>query len=309
MADIVISEPMDLAAMESLSGDFDVLYDPDLLNKPDVLTAAVAGARAIIVRNQTQVRSTLLEAASKLEVVGRLGVGLDNIDREACAARGIQVFPATGANTISVAELVMGALFVMFRNAYLVSDQVLEGSWPRLSLNGREIQGQTLGLIGFGAISRAVAVRAAAMGMKLCGYDPNVADADPAWTELSVTSMAFEDVLSASDAVSLHVPLVEGTRHLIDRQTLGKMKNGAVLLNTSRGGIVDELALAEVLMSGKLSGAFLDVFETEPVQAGSHLSGVPNLIVSPHIGALTAEADARVGQLTAANVRRVLEQG
>jgi len=309
MADIVISEPMDLAAMESLTGDFDVLYDPELVNKHDVLPAAVASARALIVRNQTQVRATLLDAAPDLVVVGRLGVGLDNIDMDACAARGIQVFPATGANTISVAELVMGALFVLFRNAYLASDQVLDGSWPRLSLNGREIQGQTLGLIGFGAISKAVAVRAAAMGMKLRGYDPNVADDDPAWNELAVAPMTFDDVLSTSDAISLHVPLVESTRNLVNADALAKMKTGAVLLNTSRGGIVDELALAEALTSGKLSGTFLDVFETEPVPAGSHLSGVPNLIVSPHIGALTAEADARVGQLTAANVRRVLEQG
>jgi len=309
MPDIVISEPMDMAAMESLTDDFDVLYDPELVNKSSVLTSVVTEAQALIVRNQTQVGGALLDAARNLKVVGRLGVGLDNIDLAACAARGVQVFPATGANTVSVAELVMGALFVLFRNAYLVSKQVLDGNWPRLSLSGREVQGQTLGLIGFGAIARAVAVRAGAMGMKLCAYDPNVPADDPAWRELAVKPMTFEEVLRSSDAISLHVPLTEDTRYLIDENAIAQMKKAAVLLNTSRGGIVDETALIGALTSGRLSGAFLDVFEAEPVSAGSHLSDVPNLIVSPHIGALTAEADARVGQLTAANVRRILEQG
>jgi (S)-sulfolactate dehydrogenase len=309
MPDIVISEPMDVGAIDSLSADFDVLYDPDLVKNPDVLNTLVCDARAIIVRNQTQVRAALLDAAPNLQVVGRLGVGLDNIDMIECEQREIQVFPATGANTDSVAELVMGALFVMFRNAYMASEQVLNGQWPRLTLNGREIQGHTLGLIGFGAIARAVAKRAGAMGMKLCAFDPNVVDDDPVWAEFDVKPQTIDAVLKDADALSLHVPLIDQTRHMINDHAIEGMKDGAFILNTSRGGIVDELALVDALKSGKLAGAFLDVFETEPVQAGSHLVNVPGLIVSPHIGALTAESDARVGKLTADNVRRVLEQG
>jgi len=307
MPDIIIFEPMDQLSVDSLAADYDVLYDLELINKPDQLASALAETPAIIVRNQTQVRQALLDAAPKLKVVGRLGVGLDNIDMDACAMRGIQVFPATGANTISVAELVMGALFVLFRNAYLVSNQVVEGKWPRLELHGREIQGQTLGLIGFGAISRAVTTRSKAMGMTVCAFDPFVADDDPVWKDMGVAPMAFNELLSASDAISLHVPMTEHTRHLIGREAISTMKDKAVLLNTSRGGIVDEVAMVEALNSGKLSGAFLDVFESEPVKKGTHLANVPNLVVAPHIGALTEEADARVGQLTADNVRSVLE--
>lgn len=309
MPDIIISEPMDGGSVNSLSRDFDVLYDPDLVNRPEELYGSLSDSRAIIVRNQTQVRIPLLDAAPNLKVVGRLGVGLDNIDMEECARRNIPVFPAIGANTDSVAELVIGALFVLFRNAYLASEHVLKGEWPRLTLNGREIQGQTLGLIGFGAIARAVATRAQAMGMKLCAFDPNISNDDPAWGQYGVEPMAFGDVLAAADAVSLHVPLVEETRHLINANAMEKLKDGAYVLNTSRGGVVDEQALVEALKSGKLAGAFLDVFEVEPVQAGSHLVNVPGLIVSPHIGALTAESDDRVGKMTADNVRRVLEQG
>jgi len=307
MPDIVITEPMDLDAVADLTARYDVLFDPGFPDKPESLLSAVAEARALIVRNRTQVRSDLLDAAAALKVVGRLGVGLDNIDLEAFRGRGVPVYPATGANTDSVAELVIGALFVLYRGAYHVSGDVLAGRWPRLELKGLEVQNRTLGLIGFGAIARAVATRAGALGMTVRAFDPNVADDDPAWAELGATPADLATVLSESDAVSLHVPLIDATRHMIDAAAIASMRDGARLINAARGGIVDELALAEALKAGKLGGAFLDVFEAEPVAQESHLDGVPNLILVPHIGAMTEEADRRVSTMIADKVTRVLE--
>ncbi len=307
MADVVISEHMELSAVEALAKDFDVLFDPDLVNRPEDLKAALKDARAILVRNLTQVRGELLQSAQNLVVVGRLGVGLDNIDLDACAERKIQVFPAVGANTDSVAELVIGALFVLFRRAYHATDQVLAGEWPRLTLGGREVQGHQLGLVGFGAIARAVAKRVAPLGMTLCAYDPLVSDDDPIWQELDVTPMALDPLLACADAVSLHVPLIDQTRNMIDADALAKMKPNAILINAARGGIVNEQALADALKADKLGGAFLDVFDHEPVKPGSVLAGVPNLVLAPHIGAMTDESNVRVSFLTADNVRKALQ--
>lgn len=307
MADIVISEHMELSAVEELSKEFDVLFDPDLVNRPDELKAALKDARAILVRNITQVSGDLLASAENLSVVGRLGVGLDNIDLDACAARNIQVFPATGANTDSVAELVIGALFALFRRAYHATDQVLAGEWPRLTLGGREVQGHHLGLVGFGAIARAVTTRVKPLGMTISAYDPLISNDDPIWTELGVTPSSLEDLLMSSDAVSLHVPLIDQTRNMIDQAALATMKPNAILINAARGGIVDEKALATALKAEKLGGAFLDVFDAEPVKPGSVLEGAPNLILAPHIGAMTDESNVRVSFLTANNVRNALK--
>jgi len=307
MPDIIITEPMDQDAADGLTRRYDVLFDPSLADRPDDIIAAVADARALIVRNRTQVRGDLLDAAASLKVVGRLGVGLDNIDLEACRERAIPVYPATGANTDSVAELVIGALFVLYRGAYHASGDVLAGSWPRLALKGLEVQNRTLGLVGFGAIARAVAKRAGPLGMTVQAFDPNVADDDPAWDTFGVKPADLATVLGESDAVSLHVPLIDATRHMVDTDAIASMRDGARLINAARGGIVDERALADALKTGKLGGAFLDVFEAEPVAERSHLEGVPNLILAPHIGAMTEEADRRVSFMIADKVSRVLE--
>lgn len=308
MADIVIPEHMHPDAVASLEKDFDVLFDAELWKRPDELLDALKDARAILVRNMVEVRGGLLETASNLKVVGRLGVGLDNIDLDDCAARGIEVFPASGANRDSVAELVLGAILCLFRPVYHATDRVLAGTWPRLDLAGREVKGHHLGIIGFGFIGKALAERARAMGMSVSAYDPYVGSDDPAWAALSVERVSLDDVLTQSDVVSLHAPLTDETRDLIDAAAIEKMKEGAVLINAARGGMADEAAVAKALKSGKLSGAYFDVFDTEPLAAGSVFEGVPNLILTPHIGALTEEANIRVSQLTADNVRRVLER-
>ena len=309
MADIVISEFMDSAAVEGLSKDFDLLYDPDLVDRPDDLKAALAGARALIVRNRTQVTAAVLAAGPKLEAVGRLGVGLDNIDLAACEARGVPVFPATGANDQAVAEYVIAATLILLRGAYHAGAEMLAGSWPRQALMGREVAGKTLGLVGFGAIARQVAGRARALGMDIAALDPFVAAGDPAWRGVGRYE-TLESLLGAADAGSLHVPLTDGTRALIGAAALATMKPGAVLINTARGGVVDEAALAESLRSGHLGGAALDVFEQEPLsaEAAAKFAGLANLILTPHIAGVTQEANVRVSALTAENVRGVLEK-
>lgn len=313
MPDIVISEFMDEEAIRDGLDGFDLLYDPKLVDRPGDLAAAVADARALIVRNRTQVRGALLEAARRLEVVGRLGVGLDNIDLAACAARGIAVHPASGANDVSVAEYVIATAMILLRGAYHATAEVVSGDWPRNRLMGREIAGKRLGLVGFGAIAKETAQRAAALGMQVAAHDPFVPPDHPSWRQPwgRVEPSALDDLLATSDAVSLHVPATPETRHLIGADALARMKPDAVVINAARGGVVDEAALAAALRAGRLGGAALDVFDDEPLPAarGAVFAGCRNLILTPHIAGVTVESNLRVSRLTVENVRRALEKG
>lgn len=307
MADIVISEFMDEAAVrEGLAGR-DVVYDPGLVDRPADLARLVADARALIVRNRTQVRGSLLEAAGKLKVVGRLGVGLDNIDVEACKARGVQVFPATGANDLSVAEYVICAAMTLLRGAYGATPAMLAGEWPRNALMGRELSGKVMGLVGFGSIAREVAKRASVLGMRVVAFDPYAPDA--AFAAAGVHRHGLEPLLREADVVSLHVPLDDGTRNMIDVLRLQRMKQGAVIINAARGGVMDESAVAAALKSGHLGGAAIDVFEREPLTAedARKFDGAPNLILTPHIAGVTQESNVRVSWVTVDSVKKVLD--
>lgn len=309
MAAIVIAEFMDEAALGPLRAAGEVLYDPGLVDRPEDLAREVAAARALVVRNRTQVRGALLAAAARLECVGRLGVGLDNIDIAACAARGIAVYPATGANDLAVAEWVIGAALVLVRGAFRATEAVIAGDWPRTRLMGGELAGRTMGLLGYGAIAREVAVRARALGMGVVAHDPYLARDHPAWG--STQPLAFGELLGAADVLSLHVPLTTETWHLIGAEAIGRMRPGAVLLNAARGGVVDEAALVAALREGRLGGAALDVFETEPLTAaaGAAFAGVPNLLLTPHVAGVTAESNVRVSRLIAERVARHLAGG
>lgn len=306
MADIVITEFLDEAALAAVPASLKVLYDPKLVDKPADLLAAVTSARALVVRNRTQVRGDLLAAGKVLKCVGRLGVGLDNIDVEACKARGIAVYPASGANDISVAEWVLASAMVLLRGAYGASDQVIAGKWPRNDLIGREIFGKTLGLVGYGAIARHTADRARALGMTILGYDPYLPASDPVW--LQAKHATLDELLAQSDVVSLHVPLTPETRGLINPRSLKTMKPGAILINASRGGVVDEAAAADALRSGHLGGLALDVFDKEPLPAelGAVFAGTRNLILTPHIAGVTQESNVRVSKVTIDTVLRHL---
>lgn len=306
MADIVVSEFMDEAALVAARSLFDVHYEPGLVDDLDALIAEVVSAKALIVRNRTQVRGALLEAATNLKVVGRLGVGLDNIDMAACAARNIAVHPATGANDLSVAEYVITNAMVLLRGAYFSTSDVVSGSWPRGRLMGREISGKIFGLVGYGSIAREAAQRAKALGMTVVGFDPFLEAGHPKWGDTEKVSL--EALLSRADVVSLHVPLTAETKNLIDEAALKAMKSDAILINAARGGVVDEAALAAELRRGHLGGAALDVFENEPVSAqdGAKFAGIPNLILTPHIAGVTDESNIRVSEVTVANVLSVL---
>jgi (S)-sulfolactate dehydrogenase len=296
-ADIVITEFLDSEAAGFLDQSFAVFRDDQLAFDPERLHQQVKEARALIVRNRTQVDKALLDAAPKLSVIGRLGVGLDNIDTAACAQRDIKVIPAHGANSDSVAEYAITAILVMMRPVWQVSQTMRDGGFPRQELGqGREIGGKTLGLIGFGGIGRNVAKRAAALGMTLAAYDPAFTP-EPG---LDVSPMPFADCLAASDAISLHMPLTDTTRSMINAETLAMMRPGAVLVNTARGGIVDHDALAASLRSGHLGGAALDVFENEPTTPASlaMFSDLSNIWLTPHIAGVTVEATQRVSWMT-----------
>ncbi|HET7547574.1 MAG TPA: hydroxyacid dehydrogenase [Usitatibacter sp.] len=307
MKRIVISEFMDAPAVEELRARFEVDYRPALVDDSAALATALPNADAWIVRNRTQVRGALLDAASKVRVVGRLGVGLDNIDVAACAARGIRVYPATGANAESVAEYVIAMALVLLRGAYLATAEVASGSWPRTALSGgREASGKTLGLVGFGSIGRITAGKARSLGLQVVAHDPQLGDDDPAWARHQVRPRSLDALLAGSDVVSLHVPLTPQTKGLLGRERLARMKRGAILVNTARGGVVDEAALAALLHDGHLGGAALDVFESEPLAAGSPLAGVPRLVLTPHIAGLTLESNARVSLMVAARVAEAL---
>ncbi len=306
MADIVIAEMMHADAVASLQQDFDLRYDPTLCEDAGELETAVTHARALIVRNRTQVRGNLLDAAPNLRVVGRLGVGLDNIDVAACEAKGVAVCPATGANAVAVAEYVIASAFMLLRRAYTYNDRVIAGEWPRNALVGNEISGKRLGLIGFGATARAVAERGRALGMTITAHDPFLRDqieSDPGatWADLP-------DLLATADVISLHVPLTQETRHLLNAERIASTQRGTVIINTARGGIVDEEALLSALREGHLSGAALDVFEHEPLNAehGARFRDVPGLLLTPHIAGVTEESNINVSAVTAENVRRVL---
>jgi len=307
MTDVVIAEFMDGAAVSQLAARFRIHYDPGLAEQPERLAGFAAEARALIVRNRTQVRGALLAAAGKLACVGRLGAGLDNIDTGACAARGIAVYPATGANDRSVAEYVVACVMMLLRGAYGATAEVAAGGWPRQALIGRETAGKVLGLVGFGSIGRETARSASALGMAVVAHDPFVASGDPAWD--LARPLTLNELLAQADAVSLHLPLTPGTRHLIGAAQIAAMKPGAVLVNAARGGVLDEAALAGGLRSGRLSGAALDVFETEPLTAaaGARFEGLANLILTPHIAGLTEQSNARVGALVAERVIAHLE--
>ena len=304
---ILISEFMDEESVAWLQSRFATVYEPTLVDRQDEFFARLATVDALIVRNRTQVNADLLAAATQLKVVGRLGVGLDNIDLPACRSRAIEVIPATGANALAVAEYVIATAMMLLRGTYTSSLQVAAGKWPRTALsNGREIGGKTLGIVGYGGIGQLTARLATGLGMRVLATDPMLSPDAPVWAESGAVCCTPDQLLVASDVVSLHVPLTADTRNFINASRLALMKSNAMLINSSRGGIVDESALAEALKEGRLGGAALDVFVEEPLKAGSVLENCPNLILTPHIAGVTAESNTRVSSMIAERVAEFL---
>jgi (S)-sulfolactate dehydrogenase len=307
MSSILISEFITSQALETLRSKHLVTYEPDLYKDRPALIAAAQNVDALIVRNLTQVNEEVLAKASRLKVVGRLGVGLENIELPACSKRNIKVIPATGANAESVAEYVIGAAVALTRGFIPATISTLKGEWPRPRFSSyHEFSGKTIGIVGFGSIGRVVAKKANAFGLKCLAYDPVLSGNEMTLEGFQVPLLSLSELLSQSDAVTLHLPLLPETKGLFNKDVLSQMKPGACLINTARGGIVDELALAECLRSGHLGGAALDVFSVEPAKDLSHLSGIENIILTPHIAGVTHESNDRVSQMIADEVNLFL---
>lgn len=307
MPSILISEFITSQALETLSSQHQVVYDPELYKDRLRLIAMMPNVDVLIVRNLTLVNEEILAAANKLRLVGRLGVGLENIDLPACSLRNITVIPAKGANAESVAEYVVGSAVSLIRGLIPSTNATLKGEWPRNRFSScRECFGKTLGIVGVGSIGSAVAKKAQAFGFQCLAYDPMLSGSTVSIENFSFPLVTLNELLSSSDVVTLHIPLLPETKNLFNANTLEKMKVGSYLINTARGGIVDEVELAKRIRSGRIGGAAIDVFLSEPAIDLKHFSGIENLIITPHIAGVTYESNQRVSQMIADEVNRFL---
>jgi D-3-phosphoglycerate dehydrogenase len=305
MSDVVVSENVTGPAMDALRADHSIVYDPDLWKSPDRLKGVLADARALVVRNQTKVTADVIAAAPNLRVIARAGVGYDNIDVAAASAAGVVVTYTPAANAVSVAELALGLMLAFARNIPAAHAHATAGGWNRMQYMGRELAGATLGVVGFGRIGQLTAKRAKAFDMRIVASDAFLKPGAPALATLAAELLPLDELLAAADYVSIHVPLTPETDKLIGAEQLAKMKASAVLINTSRGEVVDETALVAALESKQIAGAALDVRQSEPPQPGK-LEKLPNVVLLPHLGAFTHEAQGRVIEALCRDVRHVL---
>src|SRR5438128_8249468 len=274
---------------------------------PDELREALVDAEGLIVRSETKVTANLMDAADKVRVIGRAGVGVDNIDVSAATTRGIVVMNAPDGNTITTAEHTIALLVALARNVPQANSSVKAAKWERKRFIGAELQRKTLGIIGLGRIGCAVAVRARACGMKIVAHDPFIAPEQA--RDLEVECASLDEVLTRADFLTVHTPLTNETRGIIGREAFAKMKKGARIINCARGGLIDEHALYQALKSGIVAGAALDVFEQEPPPANHPLLQLDQVIVTPHLGASTTEAQEGVAFTVAEQVRDYLLTG
>ncbi|WP_428276159.1 phosphoglycerate dehydrogenase [Candidatus Palauibacter sp.] len=304
---VIIADPLLPDGIETLRAAPGLAVEDHTESDREALRDALEGASALIVRSRTKVTPDLIESADRLRVVGRAGVGVDNIDIPAATRRGIAVLNAPAANTQSTAELAFALLLAAARRITEADASIRAGEWRRKELRGIQLSGKTLGVIGLGRIGAEVVWRARAFGMRVVAHDPFVS-ADRA-SDLGVELASLDELLPACHAITLHVPLSEENRGFIGRKELAAMRPGSILVNAARGGLVDEAALAEALGSGHLGAAGLDVFETEPLPADSPLRDAPQLVFSPHLGASTYEAQRQVSRQIAISVRDALVDG
>jgi D-3-phosphoglycerate dehydrogenase len=272
--------------------------------KPEELLAKVPDYDAIVVRSATKVTAEVISAGKSLKAIARAGVGLDNVDTKAALARNIKLINSPEASTVAVAELVMGLMLSFARKIPRADLGTKQGKWEKKELMGTELRGKTLGIIGTGNIGKAVGRRAAAFEMRLLLYD--VVRDEGFAREVGGRYVELDELLRNSDYVTLHVPLLPETRHMIGKRELEMMKQGAVLINTSRGAVVDEKELIEALKGGKIGGACLDVYETEPL-TDSPLLSLPNVVLTPHIGASTIEAQREAAVVVAQKLKKFFE--
>ncbi len=291
MKKILISDAIDIKCKEILENSgIDVTYLPDIT--PDEIKNSIKEFNGLIVRSRTKVDNTLIESADNLNVIGRAGTGCDNIDINAATRKGILVMNTPGGNTISAAEHTMALMLSLSRNVPQANASMNSGKWERGKFKGVELNNKTLGIIGLGKIGKEVALRAIPFGMNVICFDPLMSE--EAASKLGVKLVSLNELYKNSDIISVHVPLTDETKNIICEKVLGKCKNGVKIINCARGGLIDESALLKFLENGRVSGAAIDVYETEPPDFESPLLKHPNVITTPHLGASTKEAQQKV---------------
>lgn len=297
---VIICDPTDPDALEMISrAGIEVVDRSDIT--PEELEEVIEDYDCMVVRSRTQVRKPVIDRARNLKAIVRAGVGLDNIDVDYAQEKGIQVLNTPTASTQSVAELTVGYLLALARHIPQMTASMKADKWEKKAFVGIEVAGKTLGLIGAGRIGQAVGNRAHALGMNVIAYDPYVTEGE------NIEFVSLDEVLAQSDFISLHVPHIDSTHHILDDQAFKKMKDGVRIINCGRGGTIDEDALYEAIKSGKAAGAALDVYEEEPVEHHK-LYTLKEVIGSPHVGAGTTEAKQRVGEIAAEKVISALKE-
>ncbi len=294
MTKILITEFIDSQSLQNINKKFDVIYKKDAWQNKDFLEREIQKFDGIIVRNKTSLDKNILINASNLKFIGRLGVGLDNIDTEYCKKNNIIVQPATGMNSDSVAEYVVNSSLSLLKKTQIINELTLQGAWPRTSIVTKELKGKILGLIGFGDISKKVLKLVNVFDVTCIAYDPFITlqqmEAD------NVKKVSFDEILNLADIISIHVPLNNDTKYLFDRQAFIKMKKQPIIINSSRGGVINEDDLIDAYRNKYISGFALDVFENEPVNETfyKNISNDMNCILTPHIAGVTEESNVRV---------------
>ena len=300
---VLICDQVNLILNEILEKNgLKITYEPEIT--PEQISEKIENFEVVIVRSRTKLTKDLIEKANKCQIIARVGVGLDNIDQNAAKEKNIRVINAVEGAMNAVAELVLGLMFSLAREIPRADREVRNGNWIKKELMGTELRGKYLGIVGLGNIGKRLGRLARALNMNIIGFD--VAPIDEEFSkEVGLMKADLGTLLASSDYVSLHVPLLDSTKHLINAEKMETMKNTARIINTSRGGVIDEDALYEFLKDGKLGGAALDVFEVEPATSNK-LSSLPNFISTPHMGAQTKEAQSLAANVIAEKIIQIL---
>ncbi len=291
---ILITEFINKNSLDDLNNNFEIKFDEKLWEKEEELLEIIKNYDGLIVRNKTQVNKKILSNANNLKFIGRLGVGLDNIDTEFCKTKNIHVQPATGMNADSVAEYVISSSMSLIKKIPMFHNGTVKGDWPRTIIKSAEINGKCIGIVGFGTIGRKVADYSLKNGLNVLAYDPYIKKIDDDEKNYKLSSL--EDVLKNADIISLHLPLTEKTKNLINKSSLSKMQKQPIIINTSRGSVINENDLIDAYDENLISGFALDVFENEPIKKDFYerITFEMNCILTPHISGVTTESNIRV---------------
>ena len=294
MIKILITEFINQNSINNLKKKFEIKYDEKIYENKLKLENIIHNYEGLIVRNKTQVDSNVLKKAKKLKFIGRLGVGLDNIDTEFCKNKNIHVQPATGMNADSVAEYVISSSMSLIKKIPMFHNGTIKGEWPRTTIRSAEINQKFLGIIGYGTIGKKVAKFCSKNGLKILAYDPYINEIND--KEIDAKLSNLNEIYEKSDIISIHLPLTDETKNMINKSSFSKMKNNPIIINTSRGSIINENDLIDAYHEKIISGFALDVFENEPIESKFYNKIVPgmNCILTPHISGVTTESNIRV---------------